>query len=206
MASPAFMTQYMDAVRDLAQQVQYTDGAGQTLDDGAAADWVVSTARKAHDTGYKLMFIGNGGSAGTASHLAIDCTKNANLRSLAFNDAASLTCLGNDLGYDSVFSKQIEMQGRDGDLLIAISASGTSPNILKAVDAAKKMGITVFTLSGFKPDNPLRASGDLNAYIPSDQYGLVEVLHFAVLQAVFDISMGWDGRVMGKGPLSPVAG
>ena len=83
------------------------------------------------------MFIGNGGSAGIASHLAIDFSKNGGLRALAFNDPSALTCLGNDLGYENVFAKQIELHGRAGDLLIAISSSGRSPNILNAVEAAR---------------------------------------------------------------------
>ena len=72
------------------------------------------------------MFVGNGGSAGIASHLAIDFSKNGGLRSLAFNDASALTCLGNDLGYENVFAKQIDFHARAGDLLIAISSSGRS--------------------------------------------------------------------------------
>ena len=68
-----------------------------------------------------------------ASHLAIDFSKNGGLRAMAFNDAAALTCLGNDLGYENVFAKQIEFHGRGGDLLMAISSSGRSPNILEAV-------------------------------------------------------------------------
>ena len=76
------------------------------------------------------MFIGNGGSAGIASHSAIDFTKNGSMPALAFNDGAALTCLGNDLGYDSVFAAQIEARGRPGDLLIAISSSGkVSPRV-----------------------------------------------------------------------------
>ena len=83
------------------------------------------------------MFVGNGGSAGIASHLAIDFSKNGGMRAMAFNDPSALTCLGNDLGYENVFAKQIEFHGRAGDLLIAISSSGRSPNILNAVKAAR---------------------------------------------------------------------
>ena len=84
--------------------------------------------------GNKLIFVGNGGSAAiTASHMATDYSKNGNIRALALNDSSMLTCLGNDLGYDRVFAKQIELHARAGDLVIAISSSGRSANILNAV-------------------------------------------------------------------------
>ena len=149
-------------------------------------------ARETHAVGNKLMFIGNGGSAGIASHSATDYSKNGNLRSMAFNDGSMLTCLGNDYGYEHVFAKQIEFHGRDGDLLIAISSSGGSANILNAVMAARDAGCAVVTFSGFKPDNPLRASGDLNFYIRSGEYGFVELSHQTLIHAILDIAMGWQ--------------
>ncbi len=139
----------------------------------------------------KLMFIGNGGSAGIAGHMAIDFTKNGGVRSVTFNDASSLTCLGNDLGYDQVFSKQVEMQGLAGDILIAISSSGESKNILNAVTAARKMKAHVISLSGFKAGNSLRQMGDLNLYTPSAVYGFVETAHQALLHVILDTGMGW---------------
>src|SRR3954462_10643746 len=99
--------------------------------------------------------------------MAIDYAKNGGVRSVTFNDASSLTCLGNDLGYDQVFSKQVEMQGLPGDVLIAISSSGASKNILNAAVVAKKMNCRVVTLSGFAAENPLRRMGDLNFFTPS---------------------------------------
>src|SRR6185295_3206162 len=110
-------------------------------------------------------FVGNGGSAGICSHLAIDFSKNGGLRSLAFNDPSALTCLGNDLGYENVFAKQIDFHGRPGDLLIAISSSGRSPNILSAVAKARERECSVVTLSGFGDDNGLRRTGDVNFYV-----------------------------------------
>ncbi|MDA0261658.1 MAG: SIS domain-containing protein, partial [Proteobacteria bacterium] len=108
-----------------------------------AIEW----ARRVHATGGKVMFIGNGGSATIASHMAIDFTKNGGIRSLAFNDSAALTCLGNDLGYENVFAKQIEMLATSKDLLVAISSSGSSPNILNGVRAARTAGCEVITMS-----------------------------------------------------------
>jgi len=147
-------------------------------------------ARATHAAGNKLIFIGNGGSAAIASHMATDYSKNGGIRSLAMNDSAMLTCLGNDLGYDRVFAKQIELHARPGDLLIAISSSGGSPNILNAVVAAKAAGCSVITLSGFKPDNPLRSKGEINFYIASDRYGFVEIGHLTICHAILDFLCG----------------
>jgi D-sedoheptulose 7-phosphate isomerase len=138
------------------------------------------------------MFIGNGGSAGIASHLAIDYSKNGSLRAMAFNDAAALTCLSNDLGYDRVFSEQIALHARPGDLLVAISSSGASANILNAVKTARAAGVSIVTLSGFSPENPLRRTGDVNFFVRSNAYGFVEVAHLAVCHAVLDIELGWQ--------------
>lgn len=139
--------------------------------------------------GNRLLFVGNGGSAGIASHMAIDYSKNGGIPATAFNDGAALTCLGNDYGYELIFAKQIEFHGRPGDLLIAISSSGRSANILKAVEAARRLGCGVVTLSGFTPDNPLRRSGDVNFYVASGEYGFVEVAHLALIHAWLDLAM-----------------
>ena len=97
-----------------------------------------SGAQAAHDADNKLMFIGNGGSSTIASHMAEDYTKAGGIRTLAFNDPAFLTCLGNDLGFDQVFAKQIEMFAQPGDMLVAISSSGNSQNILNAVSGSQE--------------------------------------------------------------------
>jgi len=158
---------------------------------GEAFEHVRAQAHAAHERGNKLMFIGNGGSAGITSHLATDFSKNGGLRATAFNDGAVLTCIGNDFGYEHVFAKQIEWHGRAGDLLLAISSSGKSANILKGARAARERGCGVVTLSGFAEDNPLRLAGDVNFYVRSSFYGFVEVAHLALLHAILDLDMGW---------------
>lgn len=146
-------------------------------------------------TNSKLMLIGNGGSAGISSHLAIDYSKNGCIPALSFNDASALTCLSNDFGYENVFSKQIEYHGRKGDVLVAISSSGTSENIIKAVLTARAIQCRVVTLSGFNPNNPLRQLGDINFYIDSSQYGLVEVSHLALGHAMLDHIIMENNRI-----------
>lgn len=168
-----------------------SDGAGRALPVGAAVERVIALAHRTQAAGNTLLFIGNGGSAGIASHLAIDFTKNGGMRALAFNDPAALTCLGNDFGYDQVFARQIAAHGRPGDLLVAISSSGRSANILNGVAAARRLGIGVVGLSGFGADNPLRRAGDINFYLPSGRYGFVEIGHLALAHMLLDLASGW---------------
>jgi D-sedoheptulose 7-phosphate isomerase len=154
--------------------------------------------------GHKLMFVGNGGSAGIAGHMAIDFAKNGGVRAVTFNDASALTCLGNDLGYDQIFAKQVEMQAFSGDALISISSSGKSPNILKATEKALEMGCKVITLSGFGADNPLRRMGMVNFYVAANVYGFVETAHQIILHAILDLGMGWKTATADVQPLQPL--
>lgn len=185
------MRGYFEALRRAGESTAASDRAGGAMALQAAIDWAIETARATHAAGNKLMFVGNGGSAAIASHMAIDYSKNGGLRALAFNDGASLTCLSNDLGYDQVFAKQIALHGRAGDLLVAISSSGRSANILEAVAAARAQDCRVLTLSGFAPDNPLRSRGDVNLYVESGEYGFVELTHLALCHCVLDLACGW---------------
>lgn len=168
---------------------QITDHAGNPVDLEAAADRFIGWAREHHKEGGRLMFIGNGGSAAIASHMAIDWMKNGGLRTLSFNDGASLTCLGNDLGYESVFGHPIERHAIHEDILIAISSSGKSENILAGVRAASSRASKIVTLSGFEPNNPLRERGHLNFYVHSGDYGVVECAHLSILHGILNRAM-----------------
>jgi D-sedoheptulose 7-phosphate isomerase len=181
---------YFVTLSDLLCRVEVTAQAGQPVEFADAATALMAAARATHAAGNKLIFVGNGGSAAIASHMATDYSKNGDVRSVALNDASMLTCLGNDLGYDRVFAKQIELHARAGDLVIAISSSGRSANILNAVDAAAAAGCTIATMSGFTPDNPLRRKGKWNFFVASDRYGFVEIGHLTICHAVLDFLCG----------------
>ncbi|MBX7197930.1 MAG: SIS domain-containing protein [Rhodospirillaceae bacterium] len=182
---------YLRSFVEVLNSTEATDNSGKTISVDAGIARAHDAMRKLIGTPNKMMFVGNGGSAGIAGHMAIDFAKNGGVRSVTFNDASSLTCLGNDLGYDQVFAKQVEMQGLPGDILLAISSSGESKNILAAVDQANAMGCTCITLSGFAPGNRLRARGATNFYVASGVYGFVETAHQAILHAILDTAMGW---------------
>lgn len=187
----ASLNRYFSTLEDLLRNSAATDRAQSKIPLAEGCEWVRRAAHESHDAGNKIMFVGNGGSAGIASHLAIDFSKNGGLRAMAFNDPSALTCLGNDLGYDNVFAKQIDFHGRAGDLLVAISSSGRSANILNAVKMARARDCKVVTFSGFTEENDLRKIGDINFFVNSKEYGFVEVSHLALCHAVLDIDMGW---------------
>jgi D-sedoheptulose 7-phosphate isomerase len=180
---------YFEEMGRVCASVRVSDSEGRPMSPRAGFDWVAEQAHQAQGQGNKLILIGNGGSAAIASHQAIEFLKNGGIRALALNDGAALTALANDFGYANVFAEQIKMIGQRGDLLIAISSSGQSTNILKGVEVARSHGITVATFSGFKPDNLLRGKGDVNFYVASDQYGFVEIAHHALIQAILDLNV-----------------
>jgi D-sedoheptulose 7-phosphate isomerase len=173
---------YFEALARLFEACEATDRAGGRLGLHAAMGRAVETFRG----GGKLIFIGNGASAAISSHQAVDYSKRGGVRAMAFNDGPLLTCMGNDYGYPLVFAKPIEIHADAGDVLVAISSSGGSENILNGVHAARERGCAVVTLSGMKPDNPLRGLGDLNFWVPSDGYGHVEIVHVALLHCMVD--------------------
>lgn len=131
--------------------------------------------------------IGNGGSAGIASHFANDLLKTLHLPAQTLYDSNLMTCLSNDLGYEHVFSTPLERLIKPVDILVAISSSGKSPNILRAVDIALERSTAVITLSGFEEQNPLRKKGQLNFWINAADYGLVESAHFFLLHSLVDL-------------------
>lgn len=165
------------------QKLQHAIASGLTSD----IDTFLKHCRIAAQNGKKICFIGNGGSAAIASHMAEDYTKNGKLRAIAFNDAALLTCFANDYGYEQMFSRALDVYGEAGDVLVAISSSGKSKNIINACIAASEMDMYVVTLSGFEKNNPLRNLGNLNFYVDAKEYGFVEISHLAVLHCALDL-------------------
>jgi len=178
---------YFKNLAKLFSEIQVTDSKGRSVDLTGALEETIKMVLSLRDGNRKVMIIGNGGSAAIASHIAVDLWKNGGIRSTAFNDSSLLTCIGNDFGYPYVFSKPIEMFADKGDVLIAISSSGKSENILNGVKAARSKGCQVITMSGFKTDNPLRKVGELNYYVPSMSYGYVEIAHKTLCHCVVDV-------------------
>lgn len=142
----------------------------------------------AQRAGSKIVVIGNGGSAAIASHVSVDLTKAAGLKAVNFNEASLLTCLSNDFGYEHGFAKAIEFYGDPGDVLIAISSSGESENILNGVRQAKKLKFrSTITLSGMNSTNPLSKSGDINFWVDSNVYNIIENTHQIWMLSLVDM-------------------
>jgi len=108
----------------------------------------------------------------------------------AFSNSALLTAMGNDLGFEEAFAAPLSWYAQSGDLLVTISSSGNSANIIKTIETARSKGMSVVTLSGLKPDNKSRQLGDLNFYIPAKTYGIVECAHQVLLHLWLDKFMG----------------
>ena len=140
------------------------------------------------------MFIGNGASASISSHMAADFLRNGGMQALAFNDSALLTCISNDYGYEHVFEKPIEIFSQKEDIIFAISSSGESENIVRGVNTARLKECSVITLSGFKDDNRLCTMGDINFYVSSGKYGLVEVIHHSICHCILDTIANYNGE------------
>jgi D-sedoheptulose 7-phosphate isomerase len=141
--------------------------------------------------GNKVLIFGNGGSAAISSHFSVDLTKNAGLRCVNFNEADLITCFANDYGFEHWVEKAIDFYGDEGDLLIIISSSGSSKNMLNGVRAARNGKFeAVVTLSGFDNNNPLCQLGDINLWVNSRAYNFVENIHQVWLLAIVDLIIG----------------
>jgi D-sedoheptulose 7-phosphate isomerase len=140
----------------------------------------------AHKAGKKIIIAGNGGSAAMASHVTVDLVKAAGIRALNFNEADLLTCLANDYGYAHWVSRALDFYADKGDLAILISSSGRSENMVNGARQAAKMGLPILTLTGFLSDNPLRQLGDMNLWVDSAEYNIVEMTHHIWLVAMVD--------------------
>jgi D-sedoheptulose 7-phosphate isomerase len=137
----------------------------------------------------KIILVGNGGSAATSSHVAVDLTKNAKVRAINFNEADLITCFANDFKYENWVQKSLEMYSDRNDFIILISASGNSKNILKAAYWLKKKKIKFATLTGMKSNNLLKKlnSKAVNIWINSMSYNKVEIIHHYILLLIIDL-------------------
>lgn len=144
--------------------------------------------------GGKVLACGNGGSAGDAQHFSAELLnrfemERAPLAAVALTtDSSTLTSIANDYSYDQVFSKQVSGLGRKGDVLLAISTSGNSPNILRAIEAAHEQGMKVVALTGKKGGKmiSLLRDGDINVCVPSDSTARIQEIHLVCLHCICD--------------------
>ncbi len=180
---------YFSAFARLLDQVAITTDRGEPVAVDDAVDSVVDSIVSAKESGAKVLLIGNGGSAAIVSHMQNDLCKTVGVRAMVFTEGPLLTATANDHGYHAVFHRPIELWADAQDLLIAVSSSGESENILKAATAARAKGCRVVTMTGFRPANRLRQIGNVNVYVPASTYGYVETAHALIAHCVTDIAV-----------------
>jgi len=189
-----FAEDYYRNLTSIVNSIRATSAEGDELGFYNGIEKAGNLIKSCADSGNKIMFIGNGASASISSHMATDFFKNGGIRAIAFNDSSLLTCISNDFGYKYVFSKPIEAFADKEDIVFAISSSGESENILEGVKTARSRGCNVITLSGFREDNGLSTTGDINFYVPSQKYGPVEVIHHSICHCVLDMIISHKNR------------
>ncbi|MEE8479369.1 MAG: SIS domain-containing protein [Candidatus Neomarinimicrobiota bacterium] len=170
--------------------IKYLNTYNSLIKDSSTIDDLIkikSMYQKTSNQGGKIILAGNGGSAAMASHVAVDITKNAGIRAVTFNEYDLITTLANDFGYENWISKAIELYYNTKDIIVLISASGQSLNVLNAAIKSKEFGLSVITFSGFNSNNPLRKLGEINLWVDSNIYNIVEMTHHIWLLAIVDM-------------------
>ena len=139
----------------------------------------------------KILIFGNGGSAAIASHFSVDLTKNAKIRCTNYNEPDLITCFSNDYGYERWVEMAIKYYGNKGDVLIVISSSGKSKNMINACIAARKKKFSkIITLTGHLVNNPVKKLGDINLWVNSKAYNYIENIHQFWLLSLVDLVIG----------------
>ena len=139
----------------------------------------------------KILIFGNGGSAAIASHFSVDLTKNAKIRCTNYNESDLITCFSNDFGYERWVEMAVKYYGNKGDVLIVISSSGKSKNMINGCVAAKKKKFSkIITLTGHSRNNSLKKLGDINLWVNSKTYNHIENIHQFWLLSLVDLVIG----------------
>jgi D-sedoheptulose 7-phosphate isomerase len=159
---------------------------GETLDHTIAYNSLVSKLAELHQSTHIIYLIGNGGSSAIVSHSAVDFINTCQIKAYPLTEHSQLTCMANDYGYENVFRNQIDMMMGPEDVLIAVSSSGSSPNIVRAAEIAREKKAFLITLTGFSPDNRLRKMGNFNFWLDTMDYGQVEIGHALLLHILTD--------------------
>ena len=135
----------------------------------------------------KIIIVGNGGSAAIASHFSVDVTKNGGVRCINFNESDLLTCFANDYGYENWVKQALKFYCDNGDLVILISASGNSKNMINAAKYLKQRNNKLITFTGFNGKNLLSKYGHINLKVNSNKYNFIENTHQYWLLSIVDI-------------------
>ncbi len=175
-----------DATTFARAYIEYLTNVLRAIDPNAIARFA-ETLLDARERGATVFFVGNGGSAATASHFANDLAIGTNsyekpFRVISLTDnQAIITAIGNDFGYDDIFLRQFQVLAKDGDVLVGISASGNSPNLVKVFDYARERGIKTVAITAFD-GGKLKTIADQSVHVPTapKEYGPAEDAHMVL--------------------------
>ena len=182
-----FVDEYFKTISAGLQNTKTTDINGVELSLSEGLRLWRERAKEVRDNLHGMTFFcGNGASATMAEHMSHDWFQNAEMNTYTCSETAHITAISNDVSYEDVFSYRIERILSEKDILVTISSSGNSSNIIKALETARNKGVYCITLSGMREDNKSRSIGNLNFYVPLPFYGLVESAHGSLLHAALD--------------------
>ena len=186
----SYFIKYLEGLKKAMNEIEVTDSIGKQISVDVSFTHLCDLSRSLYKSRNTKFFVGNGASAAFADHMALDWTKNGGVISHSFSNVSLLTAVGNDLSFEEVFTAPLNWYAKKGDIFVAISSSGNSPDILSSINLAKEKNLFVITLSGLKPNNLARQRGDLNFYVPAKTYGIVECVHQVLLHIWLDKYMG----------------
>ena len=192
----AYTTTYFNDVFDGLNKTRFIDITGEEkLLETGIYNWIDETQKRKKQRGV-FFFCGNGASATMAEHLSHDAFQNGDMLTETVSETSHLTAIANDLSYEEVFAYRISKMMVEKDMLVTISSSGNSPNVIRAIEEARKKGAFIVTLSGKNEGNRSRKLGDLNFWVPLSTYGMVESAHAVLLHCWWDMFMDkyMDGR------------
>ena len=178
---------YFDFIRQGLEQMEVTDIHGNGMSPDRGFDlWAGRAEQIKQNTKGLLFFCGNGASASMAEHMSHDWFQNAMVNTTTCAEVSHITAISNDISYEEVFRYRVRRILSEKDMLVAVSSSGNSANIVNAVQAAKERMAFTVTVSGKESGNAIRRMGDLNFYVPLMHYGEVESAHALLLHGALD--------------------
>jgi D-sedoheptulose 7-phosphate isomerase len=154
--------------------------------DKAFAAWA-KALQQAREQKKRVYFVGNGPGASLASQFAIDLGRRAHLHTEVFNDLAMMSAIANEIGYEWIFADPLRRRAAEGDLLVCLSTSGRSENIIKAVELAAPLSVETISLTGSEADNPVRSKSELNFHVNAKTRGDAQVCFQAIMNHAINL-------------------
>ena len=185
-----YFKNYTNSIHHSISSIEVSDFSDTCLSPQAGFEKLCEYSSLVKSINGQQIFIGNGASSSFSQHMALDWSKNGGVRSSSLDSACMITALSNDLAFEDCYLEFIKIFCGNNDLLVAISSSGNSKNIIKAIEYARSISMKVVTFTGLKEKNEARTLGDLNFYIPAKTYGIVECAHQVLLHLWIDMHMG----------------